>query len=125
MTTQQPCTDPHCGTHNHIMIRGRLFNGVVLESKSQKTATVEWTRRMYIPKFERYEVRRSRVHAHNPECIDAKPGDVVEIAEIRKISKTKAFCILKKTGIALETIEKEEKTKKYEGKGKRNTEEEA
>ena len=96
MATTNECTDPHCAAHNHVMVRGRLFTGVVVEAKAQKTATVEWTRRRYIPKFERYEVRRSRIHAHNPACIDAKPGDRVELGETRKLSKTKSFAVIER-----------------------------
>ncbi|MBI4449119.1 30S ribosomal protein S17 [Candidatus Woesearchaeota archaeon] len=121
MTTPNTCTDPHCGAHSHIMVRGRRFTGIVLNSKAQKTATIEWTRRRYTPKFERYEVRRSRITAHNPQCIDAQPGDVVELGETRKISKTKSFVILKKVGVELEVIEKE--GKRYEAVGKRRKEE--
>lgn len=105
-TKEKVCIDPHCAAHNHIMVRGRHFTGVILESKAQKTATVEWTTRRYIPKFERFEVRRSRLHVHNPDCIDAKPGDIVELGETRKISKTKSFVILKKVGQSLEELEK-------------------
>ena len=38
--------------------------------------------------------KRSKLHAHNPPCIDAKPGDIVTIAECRPISKTKSFVIV-------------------------------
>ena len=102
------------------MVHGRHFTGIVLNAKAQKTATVEWTIRRYIPKFERYEVRRSRIHAHNPACIDAKLGDVVELGETRKLSKTKSFVILKKVGQQLEAVEKDEK--RYDAVGKRKKE---
>lgn len=32
--------------------------------------------------------------AHNPPCIAAKVGDIVAIAETRKLSKTKAWTVL-------------------------------
>ncbi|RLF76193.1 30S ribosomal protein S17, partial [Thermococci archaeon] len=47
-----------------------------------------------LKKYERYELRRSRIHAYNPECIDAKAGDKVLIAETRPLSKTKNFVVV-------------------------------
>lgn len=81
-----------------IKTRGRTFTGIVLDAKMQNTATVEWERRMYVQKYERYEKRRTRVKAHNPENIDAKQGDIVKIMECRPISKTKNFIIIEKMG---------------------------
>ena len=40
--------------------------------------------------------KRSRIPAHNPECINAKLGDTVNMQETRRLSKTKSFVI---TGI--------------------------
>jgi small subunit ribosomal protein S17 len=50
----------------------------------------------YVPKFMRYERRRSRIPSHNPPCIDAKEGDRVIIAECRPISKTVSFVVVEK-----------------------------
>ena len=61
---------------------------------------------MYIPKFERYEVRRSGSML-NPACIDAKPGDRVELGETQAF-KDKIICHHEKTGTALEELEKSE-----------------
>jgi len=72
-----------------ITTRGRTFKGKVVSDKAQKTVTVEWDRRIYIPKYERYLKKRSKVKAHNPEEINAKVGDVVIIKETRPLSKTK------------------------------------
>jgi len=77
-----------------IKTRGRTFTGIVVEAKMQNTATVEWPRRKYVSKYERYEKLRTRVKAHN--AIDAKKGDVVKISECRPISKTKHFTIIEK-----------------------------
>ncbi|MCF7901346.1 30S ribosomal protein S17 [Candidatus Woesearchaeota archaeon] len=88
-----------------LSIRGRKFTGTVVSDKMSKTVTVEWERRKYIPKYERYEKRRTKVKAHNPEEIDAKVGDKVIIAETRPISKTKNFVVIK-----IITNEEKEKT---------------
>lgn len=81
---------------NNTSTRGRTFTGVVVSDKMSKTVTVEWARRNYIPKYERYEKRRTRVKAHNPDEIDAAEGDLVTIKETRPLSKTKHFIIIKK-----------------------------
>jgi small subunit ribosomal protein S17 len=66
----------------------------VVSDKPKKTVTVERQHYHYLKKYERYELRRSRIHAHNPPCINAKPGDKVLIAETRPLSKTKSFVVV-------------------------------
>lgn len=83
--------DPYFGS---VKLRGRVFTGVIVSDKMQKTATIEWPRRRYNKKYERFEVRRTRVKAHNPESMNAKMGDTVKIAETRPLSKTKNFVII-------------------------------
>ena len=78
-----------------LATRGRKFTGTVISDKMSKTVTVEWERRKFIKKFERYEKRRTRIKAHNPEDVNAETGDVVQIEETRPISKTKNFLVTK------------------------------
>jgi len=47
-----------------------------------------------VKKYNRYEKRLSKFHAHNPPCIHAKVGDIVTIAECRPLSKTKNFVVV-------------------------------
>lgn len=99
-----------------IKTHGRTFTGIVVRSRMQNTATVEWTRWRYVPKYERYERTRTRAKAHNPEDIDAKEGDIVIIKECRPLSKTKNFTIVKKVGHerlfeAKQELEEESKVK--------------
>jgi len=84
--------DPFFGA---LKVRGRIFTGTVISDRMQKTATIEWPRRKFNKKYERFEVRRTRVKAHNPESIGARTGDTVTIAETRPLSKTKTFVIIK------------------------------
>ncbi len=86
--------DKHCPFHGSQSLRGRMFQGKVIRSKVPKSAVVEWSWKRKIPKYERYEKRRTKVIAHNPSCIGAQEGDVVKIMETRKISKTKNFVIV-------------------------------
>ena len=76
-----------------LSTRGRKFTGIVISDKMSKTVTVEWERRKFIKKFERYEKRRTRIKAHNPESVGAVKGDLVMIEETRPISKTKNFVV--------------------------------
>ncbi|MEM2915827.1 MAG: 30S ribosomal protein S17 [Candidatus Woesearchaeota archaeon] len=94
----ETCKDKHCAKHGSIRTHGRTFTATVLSARAQNTAIVEWERRYYVPKYERYERRRTKINAHNPECINAKPGDIVRISECRPVSKTKHFVITEKIG---------------------------
>ena len=94
------CNDKNCPFHGQIKIRGKTFEGNVISAKAQKTVTVEIPRKRYIPKYERFEKRRTRIKAHNPECINAIEGNRVMIMETRPISKTKNFVVVKKEDIS-------------------------
>lgn len=83
-----------------LSLRGRSFVGTVISSKMQKTVTVEWERKHYLKKYERYERRRSRVKAHNPDSINAREGDIIKIMECRPLSKTKNFVVVEILGKA-------------------------
>lgn len=95
-TKIEDCGDKKCAIHGKITTRGRVFEGIVVTSKMQGTVRVEWPRLFYVPRYERYEKRRSRVKAHNPKCISAKIGDKVRIAECRPLSKTVKFVVIEK-----------------------------
>ena len=88
--------DKHCPFHGDAKVRGRMFTGKVLRVKAPKMAQVEWTWKRMVPKYERYEKKRTRLIVHNPACINAKEGDNVKIMETRKISKSKSFVIIEK-----------------------------
>ena len=80
-----------------LSLRGRVFVGTVVAKRMSKTITVEWGRRRIIPKYERYEKRRTRIHAHLPDgSEEVNEGDVVVIMESRPISKTKNFVFVRK-----------------------------
>jgi len=89
------CTDQKCPFHGQINVKNELFKGTVVKKDINHSATIEWSRQHYVPKFERYEVRRSRMRVHNPACIDANIGQTVLVAKTRPISKTKNHVIIK------------------------------
>jgi len=90
----QECQDYHCPFHGSLKVRGRVFNADVTKTDINKSATIEFLNYYYIPKYERYEKRTTRLKVHNPPCINAKIGDYVKIIESRPISKTKSFVIV-------------------------------
>ncbi|MEK6973903.1 MAG: 30S ribosomal protein S17 [Nanoarchaeota archaeon] len=93
---KQSCSDKHCPFHSGFKLRGRIFTGKIIKKDTHKTAVVEWPRLFYLPKYERYEKRRSRIKVHNPPCINADINDSVTVMECRPISKTKKFVIVEK-----------------------------
>ena len=101
LTLKKPkkaCNDQNCPFHGTLSIRGRVLDGVVKSAKMDKTVVVRRDYLNYVPKFKRYERRRSQISAHNPPCINAKENDQVRIAECRPISKTVSFVVVEKLG---------------------------
>ena len=76
--------------------RGRSFVGKVISTKMSKTVKVEWPRRKFLYKYERYQKKKSAVMAHVPEGMNINMGDTVRISECRPISKTKNFVVVGK-----------------------------
>lgn len=97
-SAQASCTDKNCPVHGSIRVRGRAFTGVVISDRMSKTVVVSWTRRVYVPKYERYEKRRSKINAHSPDCMDVHKGNLVKIMETRPLSKTKNFVVVEVLG---------------------------
>jgi len=114
------CNDRKCPKHGEISVRGNIFSGVVVSAKPEKTAIVERTLISFVPKYERYRKSKSRIYAHNPDCIGAKENDIVKVGETRKLSKTKSFVVLsiegKKKTIKVEEDTLKEKEEKEEEK---------
>lgn len=90
------CESDKCPWHGHLKVRGRIFRGRVISDRAARTAIVEWNYYNYIPKYERYERRKTRIVCHNPPCVNAKIGDMVTIGECRPLSKTKRFVVIEK-----------------------------
>jgi len=89
------CNDKKCPVHGNIKLRGRTFIGTLIKKDTHRSATIEFPRFYYLNKYERYEKRKTKLHVHNPLCIDAKKGDKVIINECKPLSKTKNFVITK------------------------------
>lgn len=95
---EKACSDPRCPFHGSLSVRGKVLEGIVVSDKRDKTVTVEIPRMQRVRKYERMERRTSRIHAHNPPCLNARVGERVRIAECRRLSKTKAFVVIGREG---------------------------
>lgn len=82
------CNDKRCPIHGNLATRGRTFRGHVIRIRD-KRVVIEFERFVYIKKYERYEKRKTRIHAHLPNCTasNLKVGDYVLVAECRPLSK--------------------------------------
>ncbi|WP_406660843.1 30S ribosomal protein S17 [Methanolobus sp. ZRKC3] len=92
---EKECDDINCPFHGELPIRGQVLVGTVVSDKMDKTVVIQRKHEILIKKYQRYEKRQSKIHAHNPSCISAKVGDVVTIAECRPLSKTKSYVVVK------------------------------
>ncbi|MEM2932727.1 MAG: 30S ribosomal protein S17 [Candidatus Pacearchaeota archaeon] len=93
------CNDKKCPFHGSLSVKGKRFRGrVTRKNIVQKKVTIEFERYIYLPKYERYLKRMSRIHAHLPECLNSiiNIGDIIEIAETRPLSKTIAHVVIRK-----------------------------
>ena len=70
----------------------RTLVGRVVSDKMTKTVTVLVERKVKHPVIGKIMTRSSKYHAH-AETNEYKEGDLVEIAECRPISKTKAWTV--------------------------------
>lgn len=92
-----------------LSTRGRTFTGTVISTKMAKTATIQWEKRVYVPKYERYEKKRTRIHAHIPDELNVEVGDLVKVMETRPISKTKSTLVVENITKKITLNHKEEK----------------
>ncbi|HRU06487.1 MAG TPA: 30S ribosomal protein S17 [Candidatus Brocadiia bacterium] len=72
----------------------RRVVGVVTSDKMAKTIVVESVRMTAHPKFGKYIKRVTKYRAHD-ENGEAHAGDRVELGECRRLSKTKAWRLLR------------------------------
>ena len=59
--------------------------------------SIQFERMIKLPKYERFEKRKTKVHARLPDCMsgDFVVGDLIEISETRPISKMIHFVVSK------------------------------
>lgn len=91
MTTNQNLADPNQQVEQSTALT-RTLVGRVTSSKMDKTVTVLIERKVKHPLYGKYIVRSKKYHAHDAND-QYKEGDLVEIAECRPLSKTKAWTV--------------------------------
>ena len=72
----------------------RKKKGVVISNKMDKTITVKVDRLVQHPLYKKYIRNHSKFKAHD-EKNEAQIGDFVEIIEVRPLSKTKHWRLVK------------------------------
>ncbi|PSQ15446.1 30S ribosomal protein S17 [Halobacteriales archaeon QS_8_69_26] len=87
-----------CPFHGELSVRGQVLEGTVVSTDMAKTVVVEREYDVYVPKYDRYMKRRSKVPAHVPGVLDPEEGDEVKIAECRPLSKTKSHVVVEVLG---------------------------
>ena len=72
----------------------QTVTGRVVSDKMNKTVTVRVERRVKHPIYDKVVIKSNKYHAHD-EANECKAGDLVEIQATRKLSKTKAWRVLR------------------------------
>lgn len=84
-----------CPFYGELSVRGQVREGLVASTDMDRTVVVEREYDTYVPKYDRYMKRRSRIPAHVPGVLEPlSVGDRVKIAECRPISKTKSHVVV-------------------------------
>jgi len=77
-----------------LSIRGKLFEGIVINAKAKGTAVIQKESPIYFTKFKRFGRSKNKIHAHIPSNLNIQVGDHVVAAECRPISKSVSFVIV-------------------------------
>ena len=91
---KRSCEDSRCPFHGHLKVRGKMLEGAIVSLSDKQTVVIQREYLHRVSKFNRYERRRSKTHAHLPPCVDAKEGDWATIAECRPLAKTVSFVVV-------------------------------
>jgi len=91
---ENTCEDKNCPFHGTLPARPPVRIGKVISMKRAKTAAIEIRTLRKVPKYERYMRVSNKIHARVPECIKVSPGDLVAIAETRRLAKTVSHVVI-------------------------------
>ena len=83
--------NPFNGT---LSIRGKIFEGTVINAKANGTIVIQKETPIYFKKFKRFGRSKNKIHAHVPSNINVEEGDYVIAAECRPISKSVSFVVV-------------------------------
>jgi small subunit ribosomal protein S17 len=91
---KRTCDDNRCPFHGHVKVRGKILTGKVVSISDKQSVVLQREFLHKVSKYNRYERRRGKVHAHLPPCIELKEGDTASVAECRPLSKTISFVVI-------------------------------
>jgi len=77
-----------------LSIRGKIFEGTVINAKAKGTVVIERESLINFTKFKRFGRSKNKIHAHVPSNLDIQEGDYVVAAECRPISKSVSFVVV-------------------------------
>ena len=77
-----------------LSIRGKIFEGIVINAKAKGTVVIERESLIEFSKFKRFGRSKNKIHAHVPSNLDIQEGDYVVAAECRPISKSVSFVVV-------------------------------
>ena len=83
--------NPFNGT---LSIRGKIFEGTVINAKANGTIVIQKESPIYFKKFKRFGRSKNKIHAHVPSNINVEEGNYVVAAECRPISKSVSFVVV-------------------------------
>ena len=89
--TDNEKNNPFNGT---LSIRGKIFEGTVINAKANGTVVIQKESPIYFKKFKRFGRSKNKIHAHVPSNINVEEGDYVIAAECRPISKSVSFVVV-------------------------------
>ena len=77
-----------------LSIRGKIFEGIVINAKAKGTVVIERESLIDFTKFKRFGRSKNKIHAHVPSNLDVQEGNYVVAAECRPISKSVSFVVV-------------------------------
>ena len=77
-----------------LAIRGKIFEGIVINAKAKGTVVIERESPIYFTKFKRFGRSKNKIHAHVPSNLNVQEGNHVMAAECRPISKSVSFVVV-------------------------------
>ena len=57
-----------------LSIRGKIFEGTVIDAKAKGTVVIQKELPIYFKKFKRFGRSKNKIHAHVPSNLDIKKG---------------------------------------------------
>ena len=77
-----------------LAIRGKIFEGIVINAKANGTVVIERESQINFTKFKRFGRSKNKIHAHVPSNLNVQEGNYVMAAECRPISKSVSFVVV-------------------------------